>query len=99
MGYEVFLWPLAVNTCNIALYSLGLFFVFMHFRNPNVPTDLQTVAGSVMGTAANMGHTDVKRIDQVESDLKALRDEVCILRQQLTTQTTCYVKCAMLGPP
>lgn len=87
--YEVFLWPLALNILNVALYSVGLVFVFLHFKNPNVPTDLQTVAASVMGAAGPMGPVHAKRIDQLESDLKALRDEVQVLRQQMAAQTSC----------
>jgi hypothetical protein len=87
--YEVFLWPLALNISNVALYSIGLVFVFLHFNNPNVPAEFQTVAASVMGGAGSMGHMDAKRIDQLENDLKALRDEVQVLRQQMVKQTSC----------
>jgi hypothetical protein len=72
-----FYWPAALNMTNIGLYCIGLVFVVKHFQNPNVPTDLATVAGSMMG-----GTVAVGRIDALERDVKALQQEVQALKGQ-----------------
>merc|ERR1739848_366908 len=53
-----FYWPAALNMTNICLYCIGLVFVVKHFQNPNVPTDLATVAGSMMGSTVAVGRID-----------------------------------------
>lgn len=73
-----FFWPLALNIINIALYVAGLLLVIQHFKNPNVPTDLATVAGSVLGGTAGVG-----RIDALEREVKQLRQELSELKNQI----------------
>jgi len=73
-----FFWPAALNFLNIVLYAVGLSLVIQHFRNPNVPTDLATTAGSVMGGTATVG-----RIDSLEQEVKHLRQELQLLKNQL----------------
>lgn len=73
-----FFWPAALNIVNIGLYSAGLFLVFQHFKNPNVPTDLATVAASMVGGTMATG-----RIDSLEQDVKTLKQEVQELKYQL----------------
>lgn len=73
-----FFWPVATNIINIVLYGVGLALVVEHFKNPNVPTDLATTAGSVMGSTAVVG-----RIDVLEQEVKQLKQELGVLKNQL----------------
>jgi len=73
-----FFWPVACNMLNMALYGFGLVLVVQHFNNPNVPTDLATTAGSMVGSTAAVG-----RIDSLEQEVKHLRCEVDALKNQL----------------
>lgn len=73
-----FYWPAALNMVNIGLYGAGLVLVIQHFKNHDVPTDLATVAGSMMG-----GTVAVGRIEALEQDVKALKQEMQELKSQL----------------
>merc|ERR1712228_828091 len=68
-----FFWPAACNILNIVLYAVGLALVFKHFQNPNVPTDLATTAGSMIGSAAAV---DAGRLEALEREVKALKQEL-----------------------
>jgi len=76
-----FFWPAALNILNIVLYGIGLVLVIQHFKNPNVPTDLATTAGSVMGSSADVG-----RIEALEKDVKNLQDDIQELKKQLSLE-------------
>merc|ERR1719316_1287817 len=76
-----FFWPAALNMVNIGLYVAGLVLVIQHFKRPNVPTDLASTAGSMMG-----GTVDVGRIDALEKDVKTLKQEIKELKKQLGAQ-------------
>jgi len=78
-----FLWPVILNMINIAIYVAGLVLVTRHFQNPNVPTDLATTAGSVMGGTAAVG-----RIDSLEQEVKILKQDVQALKNQLAALQT-----------
>merc|ERR1712050_120628 len=80
LKYE-FLWPLALNILNIALYSVGLLLVFQHFKNPDVPTDLATTAASMIGSAGST--VDVTRLNTLERDVRTLQKELSELKVQL----------------
>jgi len=73
-----FFWPVALNVVNIVLYAVGLALVVQHFKNPNVPTDLASTAGSVLGGTAAVG-----RIDSLEKEVKDLKKDVQVLKEQL----------------
>merc|ERR1712032_909105 len=73
-----FFWPAAFNMLNIALYSAGLALVFKHFQNENVPTDLATTAGSMIGSTAAI---DAGRLDALERDVKILKQELEALKE------------------
>merc|ERR1711862_1064898 len=76
-----FFWPLAMNILNIGLYAAGLVFVFKHFQNPNVPTDLATTAASMIGSVGNAA--DAARIDALERNVKTLQEELLEIKSQL----------------
>jgi len=69
-----FFWPLALNIMNVVLYLAGLALVCKHFQNPNVPTDLASTAGSIMGSGGSA--TDLARLDDLERDVKTLKQEL-----------------------
>jgi len=69
-----FFWPLALNIINVVLYLAGLALVCKHFQNPNVPTDLASTAGSMMGSGGSA--TDLARLDDLERDVKTLKQEL-----------------------
>jgi hypothetical protein len=73
-----FYWPAILNITNIVLYCLGLVFVIQHFKNPNVPTDLASTAGSILGSTGA-----VDRIDSLERDVKTLKHEMEALKNQV----------------
>jgi len=73
-----FFWPVALNMLNIALYAVGLVLVFQHFKRPNVPTDLASTAGSMIGSTA-----DVARLDALEREVKTLQQELAELKTQM----------------
>jgi len=76
-----FYWPAALNIVNIVLYCAGLLLVIQHFKNPNVPTDLATTAGSVMGSSADVG-----RLAALEQDVKTLKDDIQELKKHLSVK-------------
>jgi len=78
-----FFWPVVLNVLNIVLYAGGLALVVQHFRNPNVPTDLASTAGSVLGSTAAVG-----RIDSLEKEVKTLKQDVQTLKDQLAAMQT-----------
>merc|ERR1712224_169858 len=90
-----FFWPAALNMLNIALYSAGLAFVFKHFQNPNVPTDLATTAGSIIGSTAAV---DAGRLDALERDVKTLKQELEEFKVQLKAKETSTSAAAPSGP-
>jgi len=73
-----FFWPLALNILNVVLYLVGLALVCKHFQNPNVPTDLATTAGSMMGVSAA-----ASRIDSLEQEVKNLKKELEALKNEM----------------
>merc|ERR1711985_141861 len=76
-----FFWPAALNIVNLALYGAGLVLVIQHFKRPNVPTDLASTAGSMMG-----GTVDVGRLDALEREMKTLKQELQELKAGLNTK-------------
>lgn len=78
-----FYWPAILNITNIVLYCAGLVLVVQHFKNPNVPTDLASTAGSILGSTGA-----VDRIDSLERDVKTLKHEMEALKNQLVALHT-----------
>merc|ERR1719230_2565063 len=76
-----FFWPAALNMVNIGLYLAGLVLVIQHFKRPNVPTDLASTAGSMMGSTAAVG-----RLDALEREMKALQKELQELKAGMNTE-------------